>query len=490
MMVAAGCTGGSDAIDGGLAVDDQTTLPPADQSTTDAASSDDQTDEGDGGETDGTAQDPDTEDPGTEDIGIAGRCSTNNTNTELFYAVTNIAEDDPDGGLNVRDNFEDGEVVATLAEGSVVFTEDCYQLEDGTAWFAITTADDVVGWVNSSFLTPDISALEPTFGGEETAAKVEMVLDALAARRWEVAAEQLTLADRDYLSLAPLLGAAGFGGEEASGEEDPDAAEDTDADAGPDLAALLQEYCSVRICDAPYSIDDIRGSYVPDRVSPEVDVRFTYSGGIVTETFGQIAGDDDEFILDTLPGQSILAFGRTRPTVTQLASDAENASDGVLEAAEAVRRGLLDEAGLGIPDDYMPDEGVVLSANAFVPEVISERQVVTGEDLVSNRNVDRMWGYTDGVGRPIIATVDEWMATYRRNIALLEPDVIGVDERVGLGNTIDNLAASFPNATTVEFHRAGRGELQDFNWSSVRLALELRDREWKVVAIVLDSWTV
>ena len=487
-MVTAGCTGGSDAIDGGLAVDEQTTLPPADQSTTtDTASSGDDADdadEGDGGDTDGTA-----EDPATEDIGIAGRCSAINTNTELFYAVTNIAEDDPDGGLNVRDNFEDGEVVATLPEGSVVFTEDCYQVEDGTAWFAITTADDVLGWVNASFLTPNISPLEPTFGGEETAAKVEMLLDALAARRWELAASQLTLEDSEYLPLAPLLGAPGSGNGETSSEEDPDA-EETDEESAPDLAALLQDYCSVRICDAPYSIVDIRGSYVPDRESPEVDVRFTYSGGIVTETFGQIAGEGDDFILDTLPGQSILAFGRTRPTVTQLATDAENAPAGVLEAAEAVRRGLLDEAGPGIPDDYLPDEGVVLSANAFIPEVISERQVVTGEDLVSNRDADRIWGHTDGVGRPIIASVDEWMASYRRNIALLEPDVIGIEERVGLGNTIDNLGASFPNATTVEFHRAGRGELSDFNWSSVRLALELRDREWKVVAIVLDSWTV
>lgn len=482
-LIAAGCSGGSDTDDGAIATEDRTNSSDDDNGSTSTdglAGSTSQT----GGDADESTDGGASSDP--ELPPIPGACSTDNVNSELFYAVTNIAADDPDGGLNVRDNYENGEKLATLVEGTVVFADDCYQLEDGTAWFAIRTADEVSGWVNASFLTSRISPLEPTIGGDETVEKVTAVLDALAARRWEVAAEELA-ADLDFLPLALLLGDAVPAG--AGAPEDLEDGEEGEDD-GPDLAARLQTYCSVRICDAPYAIVDVRGTYVPDRVSPAVDVNFTYSGGIVTQTFRRVDGDGEGFTLDTLPGQSILAFSSTRPTVAQVAGDIEEAPAGLFEAAEAVRRGLLAETGPGIPRDYMPNEGVVISSHAFIAEAPADRQVVTTQDLAVGRDEERMWGYTDGVGRPILETVDEWFAGYRRNVALLEPDEIGVDERVGLGNTIDNLAVSFPDSAIVELHRAGRGQLSDFNWSSIRLAFELRDREWKLVAITSDTWTV
>ena len=441
-----------------------------------------------------TARDPvaDDQEPGSQDTSngapvelAEGQCSLEQLNTELFYAVVNIDGDDPDGGLNLRASFDDSdEILATLPEGSVVFAEDCFRNENDSAWYAVTTVDGLNGWVNAAFLSPDIPTSETEIGGEETAARVEAVLDAMAARRWELAATELTVADFEETPLVSLLGEPG----EATTRNEPDDLDDEPIEPEAELAQLLQNYCSQRICDAPYSIVDVRGSYIPERVSPEVDVSFTYSGGIVIETFGRISGETS-FTLDTLPGQSVLAFTRTQPSATQLTPNPDAAPRGALEAAESVRRGLLAETGPGIADNHMPDEGVVMSSSAFIAPVGPDRQVVTAEDLELNRASERLWGYSDGVGRPIVETIDEWMAAYRTNIALLEPDAVGIDERVGLGNTIDNISQEFPDATVVEFHRAGRGELADFNWSSVRLALELRDREWKVVAITLDSWT-
>lgn len=487
-MVAAGCSDGDDLSDGGTVTDG--TIATGTDDTQDSDSTDTSDDaQGDDDDVGSSTSAPAGSDDGAADQAFPGQCGIDEVNRQPFYSVANIQDDDPDGGLNVRDNYENGEKIVTLPEGSVVFAEDCFKRDDGAIWYFVETTVGEGGWVNAAFLSAQISSLEPTFGGTETEEKVIRLLDALAAKRWEDAADELTLGDTEIMPLASLLGAPGNA---RAADQDQDEDEDEDAENAPalDLADLLAAYCNVRVCDGPYTVTAVRGSYLPSRVSPEVDVTFTYSGGIVMQTFGQRGASDDEFSLDTLPGQSILAFKRNPESVTDLAGSTEGMPSGLLEAAEMVRRGLLAESGHPIPDDFVPTEGVVISTNAYVDPNPELRQVITAQDIALNGDVERIWGYTDGVGSPIVATVDDHMATYRRSVALLQPDVIGVDTKVGQSNTIDNLAASFPDAHIVEFHRKGRGELLDFNWSSVRLALELRDRQWVVVAVVGDNWTI
>ncbi len=138
----------------------------------------------------------------------------------------------------------------------------------------------------------------------------------------------------------------------------------------------------------------------------------------------------------------------------------------------------------------MPAEGVAVSPDAYVDPDDGYGVVVSSADLAAASETLRIWGYHDGIGSPIVDSVEGFMGSYRRSLALLEPDVVGIDRRVGLGNTIDNLATVFPEARIVEFHRRGRGELKDFNWSSVRLALEQRNGEWQLVGITSDTWTI
>lgn len=490
-VVAAGCSSGQGS-DGDISTDGQSTDGQVTVDDSADAANGDQNDGGSDGDGQAGSGDSDSSGEPSDSQNTAGgqsfpgQCGIDEVNRQSFYSVANIEADDPDGGLNLRDDYENGDKILTLPEGSVVLAEDCFKRDDGAVWYAVQTTDNEVGWVNAAFLSAEVSALEPTFGGTETADKVTRLLDALAARRWEDAAAELALPDAVAPPVVSLLGEPGR--EEGSAQESGDD-EAAAEEQGPDLAGLLAAYCNIRVCDGPYTITDIRGSYVPARISPEVDVTFTYSGGIVTQTFRQVYFDEETFSLDTLPGQSILAFKRNPPSVSNLVTATNGLPAGLLEAAETVRRSLLSETGDPVPDGHMPSEGVVVSTSAFIDPPES-RQVVTAQDLALNGDVERIWGYADGVGSPIVATVDEQMATFRRQAALLEPDVASVDTRVGLSNTIDNLSQSFPDAHIVEFHREGRGELMDFNWSSVRLALELRDRQWVLVAITTDNWTV
>ncbi|MGI9595121.1 MAG: hypothetical protein ACR2QK_03115, partial [Acidimicrobiales bacterium] len=332
LLLASACSDGSSSsdgdltagavLDGGTAVED----PPT---TDDPTSPDDQVT--DTTDTDATAATGDDGHDGTSDVeAVPGLCTIEEINRHRFYAVANIADDDPDGGLNVRDDYQDGARVATLPEGSVVVAADCYLKDDGAVWYSVET-DDVAGWVNSAYLSPDIPALQPTFHGAETTAKVEAVLDALAAADWPRAAAALTLSDSVYQPVAELL------------------------DEGDDLAAQLEAYCRRRICDGPYTIAEVRGSYVPSRVPAEVDVAFTYPGGVVIETFERVSVDS-EFTIDSLPGRSVLAERGGSLPVSELI-EAPVADDAELYAAAAeIRRALLSEAGPRIPDEYMPLE--------------------------------------------------------------------------------------------------------------------------------------
>lgn len=477
-LVATACTGDSSGDDGIIADGSDTSALTADTtdagSNTDPDATEDSTAPTDGDTTTDTTgsesnsdSNPDSEpNPGSGSEAIEGLCGVDEVNRQSFYAVDNIPADDPDGGLNVRDNYAGGEVLLTLAPGTVVYAEDCYRAEDGGIWYAISTPE-AGGWANAAFLSEDIPVLQPTFGGGDTEDAVTALLDALAAQDWDDAAAQLQLDDEFLGPFATQL-------------PEPDQV---------DLATWLEGYCAIRVCDAPYTITDVRGSYRPERVSPEVDVAFTYPGGVATETFTRFTLDD-EFAIAELPGRSLLALVAGPSSTEELVESFDPADEGLYEAAERIRLALLSEQGPRIPQDHLAAEGASISADAYVQPALTDRVVVTAADLDSGSNDMRIWGYTDGVGSPIVDTVDGFMAEYRRSLALLEPDTVGIDRRVGLGNTIDNLAAEFPEARIVEYHRRGRGELADFNWSSVRMALELRDGDWQLVGLTSDGWTV
>lgn len=465
-LVASACADGDDVSDGQATTG---TAVTSDGSGTSSGDGDGDSSDDDGPADDDTA--PDDTAPGDTAPGDAntarpfpGACSVDEVNSRPFYAVTNIPEDDPDGGLNIRNDWDDGDVVATLPEGSVVFVLDCHRRDDGGIWFAVETGE-VGGWANSAFLTTEIPSSVPTFGGPEAAAKVETVLDALAAGQWAAAATELVPPEADHISVAALL------------------------DDGDDVAAQLEAYCATRICDAPYIVTEIRGSYILDRYRAEVDVEFEYPGGSSVQTFHRVALDGD-VTLGSLPGRSVLAWRSAPAPVSELVEDPAAADADLYEAAEEIRQALLSETGARIPPGYIPAEGVAVSTDAYVDPVAANRVMVTESELAAGGTEVRIWGYTDGVGTAIVDSVDGHFSGYRRDLALLDPDTVAVDRRVGLGNTIANLGEVFPDARVVEFHRRGRGQLSDFNWSSVRLALEERDGGWKLVAITSDSWTI
>ena len=101
------------------------------------------------------------------------------------------------------------------------------------------------------------------------------------------------------------------------------------------------------------------------------------------------------------------------------------------------------------------------------------------------------WGVYDGSGKPIDLAFRQYYDEFVYGVEFARPDVVGFDETVGQGNSIDNIASAYPNGVMVEYHFEGFApEYAGMDWQSLRLVLEEHDGVWYLVGIVHDQWTI
>ncbi len=158
----------------------------------------------------------------------------------------------------------------------------------------------------------------------------------------------------------------------------------------------------------------------------------------------------------------------------------------------SVRAGLsLDRPAGRLSDHlaFMSGHEIVVSPDGFI-DPDDQRLTVDQLARADGATDDLRWGLEDGTGDPIEMSILEYFDQLARNPALTDTDRVSIDLRIGSGNTVDNLATAFPDATVVELHYSGDAENPEFTWSSVRLAFERDGDGWVLVAIASDSWTI
>ncbi|MFN8052313.1 MAG: hypothetical protein U0Q22_12785 [Acidimicrobiales bacterium] len=161
----------------------------------------------------------------------------------------------------------------------------------------------------------------------------------------------------------------------------------------------------------------------------------------------------------------------------------------VAAAAATVAKALRDGDVAALAAVADPTRGVTFSPHAFVAD---DAPRLTRAQLAA-APTDRtklLWGYTDGEGAPIRATIATRLRDIGGSTALTSTTTIGFDVRVHTGNSIDNIAARFPGDRVVEYHFAGTSRYRDFDWTSVRLVFDATGSSPKLVAIVEDTWTI
>jgi hypothetical protein len=176
-----------------------------------------------------------------------------------------------------------------------------------------------------------------------------------------------------------------------------------------------------------------------------------------------------------------------------LARQVGNVSDPVAaRAAEAVMA-LKDGDMAALATLVHPDKGLRFSPYATV-------QTGAGGDLVFSAAEVRglmadstayHWGTYDGSGKPIALTFRQYYDEFVYDVDFARPDVVGFDETVGQGNSIDNIASAYPDGVPVEYHFEGFDpQYAGMDWRSLRLVFEEQGGSWYLVGTVHDEWTI
>lgn len=137
---------------------------------------------------------------------------------------------------------------------------------------------------------------------------------------------------------------------------------------------------------------------------------------------------------------------------------------------------------------FSPYTFVRLNATEFDPAhlIFSAAQI---NNLFADPTVYH-WGTFDGSGAPINMTFAEYFERFVYDVDFANPDAIGYNDPIGQGNTINNIAEVYPEATVVEYYLEGTEEFGGLDWRSLRLVLEQKDGEWYLVGIVHAEWTI
>ena len=160
------------------------------------------------------------------------------------------------------------------------------------------------------------------------------------------------------------------------------------------------------------------------------------------------------------------------------------------EAAEKVVDALAEKDLAAVAEFVHPEQGVRFSPYTYVEE---SHQVFAAGELIGLVGSDEtyLWGYFDGTGDPIELTFDDYYERFIYSADFANPEAMAVNEELGFGNTINNIADFYPGSSFVEFHFSGFVEdYGGMDWVSLRLVFIEEDGSWFLVGIVHDQWTI
>lgn len=106
-------------------------------------------------------------------------------------------------------------------------------------------------------------------------------------------------------------------------------------------------------------------------------------------------------------------------------------------------------------------------------------------------NVLYTWGHYDGIGEPIELPFKSYHERFIYDQDYYRPEVVGLNEEVGSGNSINNLPEIFPDGMIVEYHFPGFDpQYGGMDWRSLRMVFIEENGIWYLVALVHGEWTI
>jgi len=101
------------------------------------------------------------------------------------------------------------------------------------------------------------------------------------------------------------------------------------------------------------------------------------------------------------------------------------------------------------------------------------------------------WGAYDGTGDPIDLTFADYYDRFIYDHDFANPEVIGNNNAIQVGNMLDNHDDVYPNGDFVEFHFSGFDpQFSGMDWRSLRLVFVEDAGQLYLVGLVHGEWTI
>lgn len=145
----------------------------------------------------------------------------------------------------------------------------------------------------------------------------------------------------------------------------------------------------------------------------------------------------------------------------------------------------------GLAQYVHPEYGVIFSPSATID--LKTNKCFTASEVAAfgGDKESYVWGVASGTGDPIEMTVQDYFKEYVYDFDYVSAPLIGVNQAVKTGNSLENVSAVFPDAQFVDLTNPGSVKTGESpNWSTLRLVFEEYNGKMLLTAIVHSEYTV
>lgn len=140
-----------------------------------------------------------------------------------------------------------------------------------------------------------------------------------------------------------------------------------------------------------------------------------------------------------------------------------------------------------------PTEGIRFSPYAFV-DTIKHKKFSKAEfvNLVNQADGKMIvWGQFDGSGEPIKMNLNSYMKRFVYDADFLKPEKRSVNKFIGGGNSLNNLLKVYKDCDFTESYFSGFDKkYEGMDWKTLRLVFKEMNKQFYLVGIVHDEWTI
>ncbi len=141
-------------------------------------------------------------------------------------------------------------------------------------------------------------------------------------------------------------------------------------------------------------------------------------------------------------------------------------------------------------EDLVSPNGLSLSAYPNLTLTKSDVAQKDVSEIPKNTKV-YFWGYTDGKGDPINLTIADFVNKYIYTHDYQKAPNIGVNKKIGQGNSTNSIDTDSAGRVFVAFNFAGFDErYSGMDWTTIYLVFDQVGDEYKLRAIAKDNWTI